>query len=74
MHVKVFFRYTYELSVRRRLSALADKTLLNLHDFIILHIMGSTITGNPVVFIVVLKLGRKQTLRIPTGRRQSLCY
>ena len=39
MHVKVFFRYIYELSVRRRLSALADKTLLNLHDFIILHII-----------------------------------
>ena len=39
MHVKEFFRYIYELSVRRRLSALADKTLLNLHDFIILHII-----------------------------------
>ena len=32
--VKVFFKYMYELSVRRRLSALADKTLLNLHNFI----------------------------------------
>ena len=37
--LKYFFRYIYELSVRRRLSALADKTLLNLHDFIILHII-----------------------------------
>ena len=37
--LKYFFRYIYELSVRSRLLALADKTLLNLHDFIILHII-----------------------------------
>ena len=35
----------YELSVQRRFSALADKTLLNLHNFIILHIIKNDFTG-----------------------------
>ena len=37
--LKYFFKYMYELSVQRRLSALADKTLLNLHNSISLSII-----------------------------------